>query len=177
MAAINTAHNQVSSDISLAQASADQKIVQSKRAVEIQTLQAQAEVQPIKLLAEQLAQLRRAGPGVLEAYIRNVKLKLFEKVERNLFGCEGVMMLSPFLAFGAGHFSCIHFLIAACACCSSRLFGFYTIVEERTCRVYVLFGKVIGHCPNRACISSPVSGSQCIHRQSLRPMPCARSPS
>src|SRR5450631_1329762 len=79
LAAINTAHNQVSSDISLAQASADQKIVQSKRAVEIQTLQAQAEVQPIQLLAEQLAQLRRAGPGVLEAYIRNVKLKLFEK--------------------------------------------------------------------------------------------------
>ncbi len=37
LAAINTAHNQVSSDISLAQAGADQKIVQSKRAVEIQT--------------------------------------------------------------------------------------------------------------------------------------------
>jgi hypothetical protein len=47
--------------------------------VEIETLKAQAEVQPIQLLAEQLAQLRRAGPGVLEAYIRNVKLKLFEK--------------------------------------------------------------------------------------------------
>jgi hypothetical protein len=39
LAAINTAHNQVSSDISLAQASADQKIVQSKRAVEIETLE------------------------------------------------------------------------------------------------------------------------------------------
>jgi hypothetical protein len=34
LAAINTAHNQVSSDISLAQASADQKIVQSRRAVD-----------------------------------------------------------------------------------------------------------------------------------------------
>jgi len=79
LAAINTAHNQVSSDISLAQASADQKIVQSKRAVEIETLKAQAEVKPIQLLAEQLGQLRKAGPGVLEAYIRNVKLKLFEK--------------------------------------------------------------------------------------------------
>ncbi len=45
LAAINTAYNQVSSDISLAQASADQKIVQSKRAVEIETLKAQAEVQ------------------------------------------------------------------------------------------------------------------------------------
>src|SRR5262249_49188211 len=34
LAAINTAYNQVSSDISLAQAGADQKIVQSRRAVE-----------------------------------------------------------------------------------------------------------------------------------------------
>ena len=81
LAAINTAHNQVSSDISLAQAGADQKIVQSKRAVEIETLKAQAEVQPIRLLAEELAALRRAGPGVLEAYIRNVKLKLYEKTK------------------------------------------------------------------------------------------------
>src|SRR5260370_18017077 len=37
LAAINPAHNQMSSDISLAQAAADQKIVQSKRAVEIET--------------------------------------------------------------------------------------------------------------------------------------------
>jgi len=44
LAAINTAHNHVSSDISLAQATADQKIEQSKRAVEIETLKAQAEV-------------------------------------------------------------------------------------------------------------------------------------
>jgi regulator of protease activity HflC (stomatin/prohibitin superfamily) len=79
LAAINTAHNQVSSDISLAQASADQKIVQSKRAVEIETLKAQAEVQPIKLLAEELAQLQGAGEGVLDAYLRNVRLKLYDK--------------------------------------------------------------------------------------------------
>jgi regulator of protease activity HflC (stomatin/prohibitin superfamily) len=81
LAAINTAHNQVSSDISLAQAAADQKIVQSKRAVEIETLKAEAEVQPIKLLAEELALLNRAGPGVLDAYIRNVKLKMYEKTK------------------------------------------------------------------------------------------------
>jgi regulator of protease activity HflC (stomatin/prohibitin superfamily) len=79
LAAINTAHNQVSSDISLAQAAADQKIVQSRRAVEIETLKAQAEVQPIKLLAEELATLQKAGGGVLDAYIRNVRLRLYEK--------------------------------------------------------------------------------------------------
>jgi regulator of protease activity HflC (stomatin/prohibitin superfamily) len=81
LAAINTAHNQVSSDISLAQASADQKIEQSKRAVEIETLRAQAEVEPIKLLAAELVRLRQAGPGVLPAYLRNVRLRLFEKVQ------------------------------------------------------------------------------------------------
>ena len=79
LAAINTAHNQVSSDISLAQAAADQKIVQSRRAVEIETLKAQAEVEPIRLLAVELSQLHRTGPGILEAYLRNVRLKLYDK--------------------------------------------------------------------------------------------------
>jgi len=81
LAAINTAHNQVSSDISLAQASADQKIEQSKRAVEIETLRAQAEMEPLKLLAAELAELHRAGPAVLDAYLRNVRLRLYEKAQ------------------------------------------------------------------------------------------------
>lgn len=79
LAAINTAHNHVSSEISLAQAAADQKIVQSKRAVEIETLNAQAEVEPLVQLAEQLRQLRAHGPGALEAYVRNIKLGLFKR--------------------------------------------------------------------------------------------------
>ncbi len=79
LAAINTAHNQVSSDISLAQASADQKIVQSRRAVEIETLRAQAEVEPLTALANELEQLHRAAPDVLEAYLRNVRLSLYDK--------------------------------------------------------------------------------------------------
>ena len=77
LAAINTAHNQVSSDISLAQALADQKIVQSKRAVEIETLNAQAEVEPLKALAEQLRILKSSGADALSAYVRNVRLRLF----------------------------------------------------------------------------------------------------
>ena len=81
LAAINTAHNQVSSDISLAQAAADQKIEQSKRAVEIETLKAQAEVEPLKLLAAELAELHRAGPAILDAYLRNVRLKLYDKAQ------------------------------------------------------------------------------------------------
>jgi regulator of protease activity HflC (stomatin/prohibitin superfamily) len=82
LAAINTAHNQVSSDISLAQASADQKIVQSKRAVEIETLNAQAEVEPLTALAEQLYLLQKTGPDALQAYLRNVRLKLYTHAQQ-----------------------------------------------------------------------------------------------
>jgi len=81
LAAINTAYNSVSSDISLAQAGADQKIVQSRRAVEIETLKAQAEVQPLVALAGQLGELKKNGAGALDAYIRNVRLKLFNEAK------------------------------------------------------------------------------------------------
>lgn len=84
LAAINTAHNHVSSEISLARAAADQKIVQSKRAVEIETLNAQAEVEPLLALAAQLRLLKAAGPGALVAYIRNTRLALFKKIRRGV---------------------------------------------------------------------------------------------
>lgn len=84
LAAINTAYNQVSSDISLAQAAADQKIVQSRRAVEIETLKAQAEAEPLKKLAAQLLDLNGRGPGALAAYVRNVRLALLDKAQRIL---------------------------------------------------------------------------------------------
>jgi hypothetical protein len=82
LAAINTAYNHISSDISLAQASADQKIVQSRRAVEIETLRALAEVEPITSQVAQLAELKRNGSGVLAAYVRNVRLALYERAHR-----------------------------------------------------------------------------------------------
>src|SRR5947207_7598736 len=82
LAAINTAHNHVSSDISLAQAGADQKIVQSRRAVEIETLKARAEVEPLNALAAELAELKKHGAGVLSAYVRNVRLTLFHQAQQ-----------------------------------------------------------------------------------------------
>jgi regulator of protease activity HflC (stomatin/prohibitin superfamily) len=88
LAAINTAHNHVSSDISLAQASADQKIVQSHRAVEIETLKAQAEVEPLKALAAQLTALKNSGPESLAIYLRNVRLKLFSQAQRIIMEVE-----------------------------------------------------------------------------------------
>jgi len=76
--AIDTAHNQVSSDISLALAAADQKSVQSKRAVEIETLKAQAEIEPLQRLAKELEDLKQSSLAALHAYVRNVRLALYE---------------------------------------------------------------------------------------------------
>ena len=80
LAAINTAHNHVSSEISLAQSAADQRIVQSRRAVEIETLNAEAEVEPLLALATQLSELAGAGgPGAVDAYVRNAKIALHRR--------------------------------------------------------------------------------------------------
>ncbi|MBI4348155.1 MAG: SPFH domain-containing protein [Elusimicrobia bacterium] len=82
LAAINTAHNEVSSDISLAQASADQKIVQSKRAVEIETLKAQTEVEPLLAMAKQLSELKASGQAALMLYLRNLRLQLYSQASQ-----------------------------------------------------------------------------------------------
>ena len=50
--------------------------------VEIETLKAQAEVEPVKALAAQLAALNSAGPDTLAAYLRNVRLALFDKAQQ-----------------------------------------------------------------------------------------------
>jgi regulator of protease activity HflC (stomatin/prohibitin superfamily) len=81
LAAINTAHNQVSSDISLATAAADQRMVESKRAVEIETLKAEAEVEPLKRLAAQLVMLRQNDKKAMEGYLRTAKMALFSKAK------------------------------------------------------------------------------------------------
>jgi len=100
LAAINTAYNQVSSDISLAQAGADQKIVQSGARVEIETLRAQAEVEPLARLAAQLTELKQSGTGALAAYLRNVRLTLREGAKRFYGGQEMI----PFLIAAAATF-------------------------------------------------------------------------
>jgi regulator of protease activity HflC (stomatin/prohibitin superfamily) len=79
LAAINTAHNNVSAEISRARAAADQTIVQSKRAVEIETLKAKAEVEPLIALAKELQELKKSGDTALKSYVRNVRLGLYAK--------------------------------------------------------------------------------------------------
>lgn len=88
LAAINTAHNNVSSEISLAKASADQTIVQSRRAVEIETLKAQAEVEPLIALSNQLKELKRSGPDVLNNFVRNARLKVIKKADKIIYPTE-----------------------------------------------------------------------------------------
>jgi len=83
LAAINTAHNEVSAAVSLAKAEADQKIEQSKRAVEIQTMRVEAEVEPLNRVANELKELKNTGgSSSLVAYLRNVKLALFNQAKR-----------------------------------------------------------------------------------------------
>lgn len=83
LAAINTAHNHVSSEISLARAAAEQRLVESKRAVEIETLNAQAEVEPLLALSAQLSELMgTGGPGAVSAYVRNAKLPLHKRARQ-----------------------------------------------------------------------------------------------
>ncbi len=82
LAAINTAHNEVSSELSLAQALADQRIEQSKRAVEIQTMNAEAEVEPLRWLADQLRTLKKTGENAIPGYLRNVRLDLYKRARR-----------------------------------------------------------------------------------------------
>lgn len=87
LAAINTAYNQVSSDISLAQAGADQTLVQSKRAVEIETLRAHAEVEPLRALSEQLRVLKASGGSeAIGGYVKNVRLDLYKKARNIVLG-------------------------------------------------------------------------------------------
>ena len=49
---------------------------------EIETLKAQAEVQPLISLASQLSELKNTGEGALRAYVRNVRLGLFGSTQQ-----------------------------------------------------------------------------------------------
>lgn len=83
LAAINSTRNQVAADISTAQADADQQITLSKRAVEIATNNAEAEVAPLLQLAETLKTVKAEGgsEGLL-MYLRNMRVPLMDGVKK-----------------------------------------------------------------------------------------------
>lgn len=83
LSAINSTRNQVAADISTARADAEQQITMSARAVEIATNNAQAEVAPLRELANTLAKIKQEGGSeCLEAYLRNLKVPLFRRADR-----------------------------------------------------------------------------------------------
>ena len=49
---------------------------------EIETLKAQAEVEPLTALATQLWQLKKSGATTLAAYLRNMRLDLYSKADQ-----------------------------------------------------------------------------------------------
>ncbi len=83
LSAINSTRNQVAADISTARADAEQQITMSKRAVDIAMNNAQAEVAPLKELAETLARIKgEGGSAALTAYVRNLRIPLLGKARR-----------------------------------------------------------------------------------------------
>jgi regulator of protease activity HflC (stomatin/prohibitin superfamily) len=83
LSAINSTRNQVAADISTARADAEQQITMSKRAVEIASNNAQAEVAPLRELGETLAHIKATGGSeALRAYLRNMRIPLLKQARR-----------------------------------------------------------------------------------------------
>ncbi len=83
LSAINSTRNQVAADISTARADAEQQITLSERAVEIAQNNAEAEVAPLRELATILSKIKdQGGSAALGAYLRNMRVPLFERANR-----------------------------------------------------------------------------------------------
>lgn len=83
LSAINSTRNQVAADISTARADSEQQITMSARAVEIATNNAQAEVAPLRELADTLATVKAEGGSTcLKAYLRNLRVPLYRRADR-----------------------------------------------------------------------------------------------
>lgn len=83
LSAINSTRNQVAADISTARADAEQQITMSNRAVEIAANNAQAEVAPLRVLAETLTHIKgEGGSSALESYLRNMRVPLLKRAQR-----------------------------------------------------------------------------------------------
>ncbi len=89
LSAINSTRNQVAADISTARADSEQQITMSKRAVEIASNNAQAEVAPLTVLAQTLTSIKtEGGPAALKAYVRNMRVPLYGRARRIIQSAE-----------------------------------------------------------------------------------------
>ena len=83
LSAINSTRNQVAADISTARADSEQQITMSVRAVDIARNNAQAEVAPLRELANTMEEIKQmGGSGALKIYLRNMKIPLLERTRR-----------------------------------------------------------------------------------------------
>jgi len=83
LSAINSTRNLVAADISTARADAEQQITMSKRAVDIASNNAEAEVAPLRQLADTLLKIKQSGGSpALRAYIRNMRVPLLGRTRR-----------------------------------------------------------------------------------------------
>ena len=64
-------------------------------------------------MAARLAELKKSGPGVLMAYLRNVRLKLFSQSRRVIQEANALINECLFIAGGATFFGCFF----SCRCC------------------------------------------------------------
>jgi len=134
----------VSSDISLAQAARRPARGAIRRAVEIETLRAQAEVEPVKSLAAELAELNRTVPKYWALTCATCGWRSMTRRSRstrrpaNDGATDNCPPYGALIAF-LGAFIAEPLLLSLC-----RMFGIYAVVQERTSRVYMLFGKVVG---------------------------------
>ena len=120
------------------------EIVQSKRAVEIETLKAQAEVEPLTAWPSSSRDLKRSGPARWRATCATCASASISQAQRRDSWrrsddrrARRDSWPARSLTFGA------LFLLMLAALLLVRLLGLYTIVGERECQVYVLFGKVM----------------------------------
>ena len=94
LAAINSTRNQVAADVSSAYAEADQQTMMAKQVVQIAKYDAEAEVAPLRLMADTLLQLKATGgSGALRAYLREMKLPLLSKAKRIVMRMDAVEKL------------------------------------------------------------------------------------
>ena len=71
-------------------ADAEQQITMSKRAVEIATNNAEAEVAPLRELAGTLTRVKtEGGSNALKVYVRNLKVPIFKRTRRIIQAAEG----------------------------------------------------------------------------------------
>ena len=145
LAAINTAHNQVSSDISLAQAArrSARRAIAARGGNRDAAGAGRSGAGQIAGRGTGGAAPRRAGrAGRLPA--ERAAGALRQGRSRSIWRrANDRLAIRPSLAAALIVFVAA-FLAEPVLLGLARIFGLYAIVQERTCRVYVLFGKVVG---------------------------------